>query len=138
MSINAYINFNGNCREAVEFYAKAFETETPRIMTFGESPPNPAFPLTEQAKKLVMHTEIVVAGNAIMFSDTFPGNPYNVGNNISLTIVSPDADILKTYFNNLKEGGTVSMEIQETFWTKCYGMLTDKFGIPWQFSQQAD
>lgn len=134
MAINAYIYFNGNCREAVEFYAKAFNTQAPHISTFGDTPPNPAFPLTEQAKKLVMHAELSIAGSIVMFSDTFPGNPFTVGNNISLTAMSSDIDELKAFFNNMKEGGTVTMELQETFWTKCYGMLTDKFGIGWQFS----
>jgi PhnB protein len=48
MSVDVYINFNGNCREAVEFYAKVFGTEKPQIMTFGEAPPNPEYPLGSQ------------------------------------------------------------------------------------------
>ena len=51
MAIHAYINFNGNCREAVEFYAGIFGTEDPQIMTFGEMPPDPEFVLLEESKK---------------------------------------------------------------------------------------
>ena len=58
MTVDAYIIFNGNCREAVEFYAQVFETEKPQIMTFGESPSDPKFPLPEEAKDLVMHTRL--------------------------------------------------------------------------------
>lgn len=134
MAVNAYIYFNGNCREAVEFYSKAFGTEAPRIMTFGDTPPNPAYPLSEQAKKLVLHAELKIEGSNVMFSDTFPGNPFTLGNNVSLSVVSNNEDNVKAYFNKMKEGGTVGMELQETFWSKCYGMLTDKFGIGWQFS----
>jgi PhnB protein len=134
MAIISYISFNGNCREAVEFYAKAFSAEAPRITTFGDNPPNPAYPLSEQAKKLVLHAELKIAGGILMFSDTFPGNPFIAGNNISLTVMGNNIDDIKTFFNNLKEGGAVTMELQETFWSKCYGMLTDKFGIGWQFS----
>ena len=51
MAVEAYINFNGNCREAVEFYASAFGTEKPQFMTFGDTPPNPEFALPEETKK---------------------------------------------------------------------------------------
>lgn len=71
MSVDVYINFNGNCREAVEFYAQVFGTETPQIMTFGETPPNPEFPLPDEAKNLVMHTRLNIEGSNVMFSDVF-------------------------------------------------------------------
>lgn len=134
MAVDIYINFNGNCREAVEFYAKVFETEEPKIMSFGDASPNPEYPLPEEAKKLVMHTQLNISGSNVMFSDVFPGSPFIVGNNISLTVVIKNMDEIKLLFNKLKEGGTVGMDIQETFWSKCYGNLTDKFGIMWQLS----
>jgi PhnB protein len=134
MAVNVYINFNGNCREAVEFYADVFKTEPPQIMTFGDSPPNPEFQLPEEAKNLVMHTQLSVSGSNIMFSDVFPGMPYEKGNNISLAIVTENMDDIKSFFAKLKEGGTVGMDLQETFWSKCYGQVTDKFGIAWQLS----
>lgn len=134
MAIQAYINFNGNCREAVEFYSQAFGTEKPQIMSFGDAPPNPEFPLPEEAKNLVMHSELNICGSRVMFSDTFPGMPFVAGNNISLTVLIKDIDEIKSIFDKLKEGGSVGMDLQETFWSKCYGMVTDKFGIPWQLS----
>ena len=134
MSVDAYLNFNGNCRQAVEFYAEVFGTEQPHIMTFGETPPNPEFPLPEEAKDLVMHTRLNISGSNIMFSDTFPGMPFVEGNNISLAYVSHDLDEIKSIFNKLSEGGKVGLELQETFWSKIYGQLTDKFGIQWQFN----
>ncbi|MGO4889913.1 VOC family protein [Anaerobacillus sp. MEB173] len=137
MSINVYLNFNGNCREAVEFYANVFETDQPQFMTFGDAPPNPDFPLPEEAKNLIMHTRININGSNVMFSDTFPGSPFVAGNNISLAVISEDIEKIKSYFNKLKENGTVKMELQETFWSKCYGALTDKFGIEWQLSHDS-
>jgi len=134
MSVDVYLNFNGNCREAAEFYAKVFETEKPKIMTFGETPPNPEYPLPEEAKSLVMHTRLNIEGSNVMFSDVFPGMPFVQGTNISLAIVGKDVDKLKVQFARLKEGGTVVMDLQETFWTKLYGSLKDKFGIEWQFN----
>ncbi|GLB59903.1 VOC family protein [Cytobacillus sp. NCCP-133] len=138
MTVNAYLNFNGNTREAVEFYAEVFETGKPEIMSFGDSPPNPEYPLPEEAKDLVMHTRLNICGSNVMFSDTFPGMPATVGNNINLAVVINDLDDLQKYFTKLKEGGTVSMELQETFWSKAYGQLTDKFGINWMFSHESE
>ncbi|GGG58831.1 VOC family protein [Paenibacillus radicis (ex Gao et al. 2016)] len=136
MSIDVYLNFNGNTRQAVEFYAEVFETEPPSIMTFGETPPDPNYPLPEEAKDLVMHTRLNIMGSNVMFSDVFPGMPHTVGNNITLAIVSKDIELLKSLFHKLKEGGKIGMELQETFWSQLYGNLTDKFGIQWQINHE--
>ena len=103
-------------------------------MTYGDMPPDNEFPLDEATKHLVMHSLLNIQGSKVMFSDVSPGMPFVLGNNISLAIVSQDMDEMKNIFNQLKDGGTVGMELQETFWSKCYGSLTDKFGIGWQVS----
>jgi PhnB protein len=134
MAVQAYINFNGNCREAVEFYAEVFGTEKPQIMLFGDTPPDEGFPLTEETKNLVMHTFLEITGSTVMFSDVPPGMPLVVGNNISLIITSKNMDEIKSMFTKLKVDGIVIMDLQETFWSKCYGFVTDKFGVGWQFN----
>jgi len=123
MAVEVYLNFNGNCREAVAFYEDVFNTDKAEIMTFGETPQNPDYPLPEEAKDLVMHTRLIVFGSRIMFSDTFPGMPFSTGNNVTLAVVSDDEEQMR-------------QELQETFWSKCYGSLTDKFGVEWQFSHE--
>lgn len=134
MAVQAYINFNGNCREAVEYYSEVFGTEKTKIMLYGDTPPDPGFPLTEETKNMVMHTFLNIKGSMVMFSDVPPGMPFVVGNNISLVVSSKDMDEIKSVFNKLKVGGTVGMELQETFWSKYYGFVTDKFGIGWQLN----
>lgn len=136
MAIQTYINFKGNCREAVEFYAQVFGTEKPQFMTFGDMPPvpDPQFTLPEELKNWVMHTRLTIHGSIVMFSDVLPDMPLVVGNNISLTIVSTNMEEIRNLFNKLQEGGTVIMDLQETFWSKYYGFVTDKFGIGWQFN----
>jgi PhnB protein len=134
MAVDVYMNFNGNCREAVEFYAVVFGTEEPKFMTFGESPPNPEYPLPEEAKDLIMHTRLNIQGSNVMFSDVFPGMSFIQGNSISLAFVSTDQDEIKSVFSKLQEGGKVVLELQETFFSKCYGQITDKFGIEWQIN----
>ncbi len=134
MSVDVYLVFDGNCREAVEFYAKVFQTEAPQIMTFGESPQHPDYPLPEEAKERIMHTRLSIDGSNVMFSDTFPGQEYIQGNNVTLALVSHNTDDLTSWFEQLKEGGKVDMELQETFWSKLYGQVTDKFGVHWQLN----
>ncbi|MEK4484765.1 VOC family protein [Psychrobacillus sp. FSL H8-0484] len=138
MAVDVYLNFNGNCREAAEFYAEVFKTEKPQIMTFGEAPQSPDYTLPEEAKDLVMHTRLNLSGSNVMFSDVFPGSPFIQGNNISLAIVSKNEDEVRSAFEALKEGGKVGMELQETFWSKCYGSVKDKFGIEWQLSLESE
>ena len=136
MSVSLYLNFNGNCREAVDFYADVFEIEKNEVMTFKDAPKNPNMPIPKEAEDLIMHTYLNISGCKMMFSDSFPGMPFISGNNISITILDKDIEKLRLYFNKIKVGGTVDMDLQETFWSKLYGSVTDKFGIPWQFSHE--
>ena len=107
-------------------------------MTYGEAPPNSQIPVTEETKSLVMHASLTIFGTVVMFMDTTPDMQVNQGDNIVLTIRSKDLDEVQSFFNKMKNGGRVLMDLQETFYSKCYGMLIDKFGIPWQFIQDTD
>ncbi|MFC6332731.1 VOC family protein [Paenibacillus septentrionalis] len=133
MAVEVYLTFNGNCREAVSFYKDVFETEEPKFMTFGDAP-HGSDSVQEEAKDLIMHTRLVIDGSTVMFSDTFPGAPYSVGNNITLAYVAENAEKLKAVYERLKENGNVKMELQETFWSKLYGQVEDRFGVLWQLN----
>ncbi|MEG0377182.1 MAG: VOC family protein, partial [Eubacterium sp.] len=91
--------------------------------------------MTEETKKLIMFTSLTIDDTLIMFSDCPPEMPLVMGNNISLTLVNTDENYLKKIFDALKQGGQITMPLQKTFWSPLYGMLTDQFGISWQFSQ---
>ncbi|MEI6875916.1 MAG: VOC family protein [Spirochaetota bacterium] len=134
MGVIAYINFKGNCREAVEFYAKAFGAATPNLVTFADLPPDPARPLDEATKKLVMHTELVVDGSTLMFSDTPPGMSHTQGDNITLMLQGKDAAAIKRWFGAIKVGGEVVVDLGPESWSKLYGLVHDRFGIGWQFN----
>ncbi|HSI67955.1 MAG TPA: VOC family protein [Planococcus sp. (in: firmicutes)] len=133
MTVNAYLNFNGNCREAVEYYASVFETPEPDIMKFGDMPPDPEFDMSEETKELVMHVSLPIHDSYLMFSDSMPGQPVTFGKNISLTVVTDELEKMKAEFNKLSEEGKVIMPIDKTFWSPAYGMLEDRFGVVWQF-----
>lgn len=136
MKIGPYINFPGNCREAVAFYTEVFKAEAPQIMTFGEMPADPNYPMSDNVKELVANAQLNINGNTIMFSDVPPGMPFTKGNNITLVIVHDDLEEIKRLFGFLSKEGSVGMLLQETFWSKLYGSLTDKFGIGWQMSAE--
>ncbi|KAF5088737.1 VOC family protein [Acetobacterium wieringae] len=136
MKIGPYINFPGNCKEAVMFYTEIFKTDEPTIMTFGEMPEDPSFPMPDGIRDLVANAQMNIGGNMIMFSDVPPGMPFIKGNNITLIITHEDVEEIKRLFGLLSKGGTVEMLLQETFWSKAYGSLTDKFGIGWQMSAE--
>lgn len=108
-------------------------------MTYGDSHQyDEGSQLPDEAKDLIMHAQLNVKDSQMMFSDVFPGTPYVVGTNISVAFVDSDIDFMKAAFEKLKDGGNVELELQETFFSKCYGILTDKFGIRWQFSHQGE
>lgn len=137
MTIHAYVSFNGNCREALDFYAHVFEAEPPMLMTYGDTPDNPDFPISEEMKKRVMHARMTMDGTDVMFADAFPGMPFTAGNNVGLSIGSPDLGKIGAYYDRLKEGGQVVLEMQETFWSKGYGKVIDKFGIEWHLNHES-
>ena len=138
MALIPYINFNGNCREAIVFYQKVFDTESEDLMTYGEMPPDPSFPVTDDIKDLVANASLGIGKGRVMFSDVPPGMKFTQGNHMSILITGKDKKKLKTYFNRLKEEGEIDMELQETFWSKLYGSLHDKFGIGWQVNLDSE
>lgn len=127
-----YLVMDGNAKEAINFYKEALGAEVAYVQTFGEMPENPEFPLPEQAKNRVSHATIQVGGAEIMFSDTFPGQPHQVGNQVTLCITSDDIEKSKNMFEALSHDGNVTMPLQETFFSPAYGTVIDKFGVTFQ------
>lgn len=133
MSVRPYIYFRGSCREAIEFYADAFKTKEPKIVTFGDIPQGGKEMPNEQ-KKLILHAALTIAGDTVMFSDASPERPLTVGNNVSIITELDTVDMVVAVFNKLKVGGEIIMDVQETFFSKCYAYLIDKFGVSWQLN----
>jgi PhnB protein len=127
-----YLVMNGNAKEAIQFYQKALDAQVLFSQSFGEMPENPEYPLPAEAKDLVSHATIKVGETEIMFSDTFPGQPHHIGNQVTICISTNDADQAHRIFEALQEGGQVTMPLQETFFSPAYGNLTDKFGVSFQ------
>lgn len=132
MKFELFINFNGNCREAVNFYAKVFNSEVKNLMTAGEAPANPDYLLKESDKDLIMYAEIKIGDKNIMFMDVTSDFPVAIGTNINPTLNLTDKEEISRLFDQLKEGGKVLAEPSKTFFSEWYCMVEDKFGIVWQ------
>ena len=125
--LNPYISFNGNAREAMEFYKTVFGGKL-TISTFGEN--HMSHGPGDDNK--VMHS-MIEAENGITFmaSDTPTGMEYKPGTNISISLSGDNEEELGGYWDKLAEGGAIGMPINKAPWGDTFGMLTDKFGINW-------
>jgi PhnB protein len=134
MKLEPFVGFRGNCREAVDFYAKVFQTEAPKFMTFRDMPPGEDMELSEADKDLIMYTDLTLFGVQVMFCDVPSVMPFVLGNNISLTLITDDEAEIRRLFHELSAGGEVDVELQKTFWARLFASVTDRFGIQWQLS----
>lgn len=125
-ALNTYLNFDGNAREAMEFYKTCLGAELV-MMTFADAPIQ-APPGSEER---VMHARLTKGPLMLMASDCMPGMPFQQGTNFSLTIECDTPQEVDKLFAALSAGGKVTMPVQETFWASRFGMLTDKFGVNW-------
>ncbi|KMY55972.1 glyoxalase [Bacillus sp. FJAT-27231] len=123
-----YLTFNGNAKEALTFYAQAFQAEIQRLQTFGEAD----YPTPPEAADRVMHARLSKGDFLIMVSDTFPGQDVQIGNHISLALTFESKEEIQSVYEKLQQEGTIQMELQDTFWGSTYAKLQDKFGVIWQ------
>ncbi|MDR2506039.1 MAG: VOC family protein [Oscillospiraceae bacterium] len=134
MSFDVFLNFDGDCRDALAFYADVFKTRMPaQIMTYGQNPGG----ASEADGERILYASLPIFGHNVMFSDCPSGSDYAKGTNIALTLGTPDADEIKRIYDALSDGGTVDMPLGKTFFSELYGMVTDKFEITWQLSLTA-
>ena len=131
MQINAYIFFNGQCKEAFEFYAKCLKGEIQGMLPHAGTPAESHVP--EEWRDKIMHARMVVGEGVLMASDA-PPEHYKKPQGFSVSIGVKDIAEAERIFAELSEGGTVTMPIQQTFWAARFAMLTDRFGIPWMIN----
>ena len=130
--INAYINFEGNCREVMTFYKECFGGEL-NMQTIEGSPIEAQCPAA--IKHQILHASLSKDELLLMGSDMQePGGNFTKGNNIALSLNCSSDDEIKTYFSKLSEGGRISHNLMESFWGATFGVLTDKFGIRWMLN----
>lgn len=127
-SLNAYLSFNGNCAEAMRFYAHALDARLETLLTVGQSPMAADSP--PEVHGQVMHAYLVGPGFTLMAGDAM-GMPFEGVKGVTMTLSYDSVDEARQRFAALAEGGTVTMAMTESFWAQIFGMVTDRFGVPW-------
>ncbi len=134
MTLSTYLRFDGNCREAFEFYRSIFGGDFQRISTFADLPSDMGVPEDERDK--VMHVSFPIGSSVLMGSDAPSGfgPPPVMGDNFSITYAASSREETDDLFAKIAEGGAVTMPLDDMFWGAYFGACTDKFGINWQFN----
>lgn len=125
--LNPYVSFRNNAREAMQFYQEVFGGDL-TITTFADlnASQDPA------EDNLVMHALLVSpSGLTLMGSDSPEKVDYRPGNALSISLSGDDDTALRRYWEQLSDGGTVTMELEAAPWGDAFGMCMDKFGVPW-------
>ncbi|MFC5741756.1 VOC family protein [Dyella tabacisoli] len=134
MKINAYLNFNGDCKTAFECYAQCFRGKITMISHFADAPASMCEQIPAEFHDKVMHARLEIGDQVLMGSDSAPPCPYEGIKGCSMAIAIDDPAEAERIFNTLAENGTVQMPLDETFWAKKFGMLTDRFGVAWMIN----
>jgi PhnB protein len=128
MQFNPYLFFEGRCQEALDFYRRAVGAEVKTLMRFKEAP-DPAMVQPGNAEK-IMHGVLTVGGRDVFVSDgQCRGQGHFQG--FALTLMTATEAEAERVFNTLADGGNVRMALAKTFFSSRFGMLDDKFGVPW-------
>lgn len=130
MKVEPYLMFSGRCEEALAFYQQAIGAQTTMVMRMDESPEPPHMPLPPNWSKKIMHSSFKVGDTLVMASDGMSAEPVSFSG-VSLSITADDASQAKRLFDALSQGGNVFMPLGKTFWSPCFGMTSDKFGVNW-------
>lgn len=129
--LNPYLSFNGQCRQAFEFYAQCLGGRIDAIMSNGESPMASEVPAAWHDR--IMHAQLTIGDQVLLGADAFTEH-YEAPKGFSVMLQVDDAAEAERAFNALAENGTVTMPLERTFWAERFGMLVDQFGIPWMIN----
>jgi PhnB protein len=128
MELSPYLSFNGDCAEALKFYEQTLGAKIVLALPYGGSPMGEHVPADWSDK--LMHARVMIGGRQVMASDAMPGR-YKAPCGFSLNLEAADEHEADRLFAALADRGEVHMPIQETFWAKRFGVVTDRFGTPW-------
>ncbi|HET8773642.1 MAG TPA: VOC family protein [Thermoanaerobaculia bacterium] len=127
--INAYLAFDGNCAEAMRFYERVLEGTLKALLKNSETPAAGDVPSGNEDR--IMHAFLEFPGGSLMAGDALAGGTYQGMKGFSLALQYDDTGKAKSVYDELADGGNVTMPWGETFWAEAFGMVTDKYGTPW-------
>lgn len=141
-TVNVYLTFDGNCEEAFNFYKSVFGGEFSYLGRFKEMPPQKdCQPISTDEAEKIMHVSLPVSKETVLMGSDTGGEwamQFNQGNNFSVAIGTDSKEEADRLFAGLSEDGKVLMPLNDTFWGDYFGMFTDKFGISWMVSFNAN
>jgi len=131
MQLSPYLLFNGDCEAAFKFYAEILGGKIEAMLSHVGTPAEEHVPAAWREK--VLHARMTVADSVLLASDA-PPDRYQKPGGFSVSIQLADPEDAERIFNALADGGQIYMPFAETFWAARFGMLADKFGIPWMIN----
>jgi PhnB protein len=142
--LDPYLNFNGNCEEAFNFYRSVFGGEFQGVQRYSDMPPGAGEgqqdPHSQVPNHYVMHISLPIGPNSNLMGSDRPEamGAATPGNNFSISVHTSNDEETDRIFNGLAEGGQVTMPLETQFWGARFGMLTDRFGINWMVNQPVE
>jgi PhnB protein len=134
MNVQPYLFFNGRAEEALAFYTRAFDVRPGALMRYADAPePPPPGMLPPGSENKVMHADFKVGDTTVMLSDGQCTGPVQFSG-VSLAIACDSESAARRAFDALAAGGEVTVPLGKTFWSPCFGMLKDRFGLGWMVS----
>jgi PhnB protein len=129
MKLIPYLSFPGNTEEVLNRYQQIFKGDISDLNRFGET-----FPAEANYQDKIMHARLSFGENMLMFSDGMPGQPVDHGNGIYLSIGLTDEAEARSVFEQLADGGTVTMPLKKQFWGALFGQVKDRYGVSWMIN----
>lgn len=130
MHIEPYLFFEGRCEEAIDFYRSALGAEVTMLLRNKESPEPSQSPLPPGSEEKILHSSFRIGETTVNASDGIcQGQPNFQG--FSLSLSAPNEAEAQRLFGALAEGGQVQLPLGKTFFSPCFGMVTDRFGVAW-------
>jgi len=135
---NVYLNFNGNCLEAFNFYKSVFGGEFPYVGKFKDMPPQEGMPpIPYEHKERIMHISLPISKETVIMGSDTGGEwapDFKMGNNFSISLSADNKQEADRLYDGLSADGKIIMALNKTFWGDYFGMFTDKFGVNWMIS----
>lgn len=133
MSLSFHIDFNGQCEEAFHFYAENLGGQIGTMLRIQDSPPRSA---TELEGHKIVHANVSFDGVELAGADVAP-HRYEKPRGFYVLLGVDSEEKVRSHFQALQAGGTVVLSPQRTFWSPCYAIVVDRFGVPWKLNGAA-
>lgn len=134
MSLSFHIDFDGQCREALEFYAENLDGTIGTMLEYKDSPISTS--VSKEWQHKIAHANILIEGIELVGADVQP-EQYQKPKGFNILLGLYTESTVKSIFTNFSVGGEVIFTPQKTFWSPCYAIVVDRFGVPWKLNCRA-